>query len=145
VKDFPRPVPGLVIRYSFLWRHEKEEGHIEGLKDRPCAIVLTMKNERVKETVCVLPITHSTPHDSSLALEIPSQTKERLGLDGARSWVVLAETNVFTWPGPDLRPAVSGLPESIVYGRLPNKFFRRLRDRYAQILRARQARLTDRD
>ena len=36
----PEPVPGLVIRYSYLWADEHERGQEEGVKDRPCAIVL---------------------------------------------------------------------------------------------------------
>ena len=38
--SLPDPKPGLVIRYSFLWSHERDRGAIEGSKDRPCAIVL---------------------------------------------------------------------------------------------------------
>jgi len=29
-----------VISYSYLWRHESEAGQTEGVKDRPCAIVM---------------------------------------------------------------------------------------------------------
>jgi hypothetical protein len=29
--------------------------------------------------------------------------KARLGLDGAKSWVVIDDANLFHWPGPDLR------------------------------------------
>ena len=36
----PRPVPGLVVRYSYLWLDEHRRGREEGVKDRPCAIVL---------------------------------------------------------------------------------------------------------
>ncbi|MGE3477663.1 MAG: hypothetical protein AB7H70_17820 [Rhodospirillaceae bacterium] len=38
--SFPAPVPGLVIRYSYLWRDEFLKGREEGVKDRPCALVL---------------------------------------------------------------------------------------------------------
>jgi hypothetical protein len=30
--------------------------------------------------------------------------KARLRLDEGRSWIITSEVNVFTWPGPDLRP-----------------------------------------
>ena len=36
----PVPLPGLVIRYSFLWSREARAGATEGRKDRPCAIVV---------------------------------------------------------------------------------------------------------
>ncbi len=44
------------------------------------------------------------PHDPNVAVEIPLRVKEHLGLDSERSWVILEEVNIFTWPGFDLRP-----------------------------------------
>ncbi len=79
--------------------------------------------------VRVLPITRSPPTDPRDALEIPLPTKRRLGLDSERSWVVLSEANEFLWPGPDLRFAQGGGPESAVYGKLPETFMRDVRDR----------------
>ena len=35
---------------------------------------------------------------------IVAATKRRLGLDDARSWIMVTEGNRFAWPGPDLRP-----------------------------------------
>jgi hypothetical protein len=106
--SWPTPQPGLVIRYSYLWEREAREGREEGAKDRPCAIVLVLLREGDSPIVRVLPVTHSAPADPADALEIPHPTKRRLGLDSDRSWVVLTEANDFIWPGPDLRPAVSG-------------------------------------
>jgi hypothetical protein len=41
-------------------------------------------------------------------------------LDEARSWIVTDEVNLFTWPGPDLRAVVAGVPgSSFAYGQLP--------------------------
>jgi len=109
----PEPVPGLVIRYSYLWSDEHELGREEGRKDRPCAIVLTAEERDGARPVTVLPITHSPPADDHLAVEIPIEVKRRLGLDDARSWVILSEANRFDWPGPDLRPAPHGGAESV--------------------------------
>lgn len=131
----PRPVPGLVIRYSYLWLEEHRRGREEGVKDRPCAIILAAQNERGDEIVTVLPITHSQPSDPAAALEIPLATKKRLGLDSERSWVVLTEANRFVWPGPDVRPAKPGDAGSIAYGLLPERFFLQLRDRFVALLR----------
>jgi hypothetical protein len=55
----------------------------------------------------------------ALAVEIPHATKRRLGLDDARSWVVLTEANRFAWPGPDVRCAQAGDLASVAYGELP--------------------------
>jgi hypothetical protein len=133
--DFPKPRPGLVIRYSYLWSREKDEGREEGIKDRPCAVVLVLRSVDNRERVVVLPITHLPPRDPDFALEIPAETKTRIGLDADRSWIVLSEINRFTWPGPDLRPVVSGNLESIVYGTLPEHLIKKLRDRVLNILR----------
>lgn len=84
--SLPTPVPGLIIRYSYLWYREHLEGRDEGQKDRPCAIVAALrKDENGEMRVLVLPITHSPPDHISLAIEIPAATKKRLQLDDARS------------------------------------------------------------
>ena len=80
--------------------------------------------------VLVLPITHTPPADKRVAIELPTPTKVRLGLDSERSWIVLSELNVFTWPGPDLRPLTSGEPDSVIFGMLPPGLFRVVRDRF---------------
>jgi hypothetical protein len=129
--SWPVPQPGLVIRYSYLWECEAREGREEGAKDRPCAIILVLLREGDAPIVRVLPVTHSASADSADALEIPLATKQRLGLDSDRSWVVLTEANDFIWPGPDLRPAVSGDPSSVAYGMLPPGFMKALRERLA--------------
>lgn len=130
--SWPVPQPGLVIRYSYLWEREAREGREEGVKDRPCAIVLVLLRKGDAPILRVLPVTHSPPADPADALEIPLATKQRLGLDSDRSWVVLTEANDFIWPGPDLRPAISGDPSSVAYGMLPPGFMKALRERLAE-------------
>lgn len=142
--EFPRPAPGLVIRYAYLWHTEALAGIEEGAKERPCAIVLTTRNEQEKDIVRVLPVTHRRPDDLSLAMEIPLDTKHRLGLDDDQSWIILSETNQFTWPGPDLRPARPGEIESIVYGKLPGTFYDRLASRLIATLRQKKLRIVNR-
>jgi hypothetical protein len=110
---FPKPLPAQVIRYSYLWHAEDSRGQEEGVKDRPCAIVMMTENEAGAPAVTVLPITHTPPSDRADAIEIPYVTKRRLGLDDERSWVVLTEANRFTWPGPDLRMAAASDPMSV--------------------------------
>jgi hypothetical protein len=137
--SFPLPVPGLVIRYSYLWQSEHEQGREEGLKERPCAIVLTAAAKAGGDIDVVLPVTHSPPDKPDLAIEIPSQIKKRLGLDDQRSWIMLTEANRFVWPGPDVRPARRGDANSIVYGPLPYTFFELVRQRFVNALRERRA------
>lgn len=127
---WPSPQPGLVIRYSYLWDREAQEGREEGVKDRPCAVVLALRDDDGTTQVYVLPITHTAPTRSIDALEIPAPVKERLGLDGERSWVVVSEANMFAWPGPDLRFLPGKGPDSAAYGFLPPKLFRIIRERF---------------
>src|SRR5947209_14295141 len=105
----PTPVPGLVVRYSYLWNREYLQGRDEGQKDRPCAIVTVIRADPTGDVrVLVLPVTHSPPNDADLAVEIPARVKERSGLGAEQSWVILSEWNEFIWPGPDLRPVHGG-------------------------------------
>jgi hypothetical protein len=104
--SFPVPHPGLVIRYSYLWKREQDMGREDGSKDRPCAVLLAVLDDAGERQVLVLPITHTPPANAQDAVEIPAATKTRLGLgadDGERSWIVISEANEFIWPGPDLR------------------------------------------
>jgi hypothetical protein len=119
-----------VIRYSYLWHREATTGQEEGSKDRPCAVVVALLDEAKRRRVYVLPITHSQPAASERAIEIPRPVKLRLGLDGQRSWVVVTEVNQFYWPGPDLRLLPGRGPESSVYGYLPPRFLRVVRDAF---------------
>lgn len=126
----PDPAPGLVISYSYLWHSEYRLHQEEGIKSRPCAIILTAQSRRGSTIVTALPITHRSPERLDEAVEIPPNTKRRLGLDAARSWIVVSEVNRFIWPGPDLRPISRAEPGRFDYGPLPPSLFRQVRDRF---------------
>lgn len=140
IVTLPIPIPGLVIRYSYLWYREHLEGRDEGQKDRPCAIIAALHADENGDTrVLVLPITHSPPDHASLAIEIPAKVKQRLQLDDARSWVVLSEWNEFVWPGPDLRRLPGASDASVAYGMIPPGLFAKIRDRFLEIINSRSA------
>ena len=139
----PRPVPGLVVRYSYLWRREHDAAREEGSKDRPCSIVLSTSTGGGPR-VYVLPVTHSPPRDPDTAIEVPSAVKRHLGLDGERSWITLAEVNVFLWPGFDLRPIPGSDPARVDYGVLPARFFDRVRDAFIELYRKRRIKVVPR-
>jgi hypothetical protein len=128
--NLPKPEPGLVIRYSYLWLREHREGREEGTKDRPCAIVLASRRHGDETQVLVVPVTHSPPENLADALELPPPVKQHLGLDSQRSWVVLSESNLFDWPGPDLRRLGDRDNSSVAYGFLPPRLFAELRRRF---------------
>ena len=87
----------------------------------------------------VLPVTHTPPRDRALAVEIPADTKRRLGLDDDRSWIVVTDANRFIWPGPDLRPRKIGDAASVAYGVLPAAVYEELRAKFIMAVEARLA------
>jgi PemK-like, MazF-like toxin of type II toxin-antitoxin system len=122
---------------------KRQAGSEEGRKDRPSVIVLSVERPANDTTVVVvLPITHTAPADPASAVEIPVTVKRHLGLDGARSWIVVAEGNEFDWPGYDLRKI--GRSDRYDYGFLPPRFFNQVIEAFAAWHRARKARLTSR-
>jgi hypothetical protein len=136
----PKPVPGLVIRYSYLWHGEYRQGRDEGGKDRPCAIVAAIRVDQDGDArALVLPVTHSPPERLDLTIEIPAKVRQRLRLDDARSWVVLSEWNEFVWPGPDLRRLPGADESSVAYGMLPPSLYAIIRDRFLALVRSRAA------
>lgn len=142
--SLPEPKPGLVIRYAYLWAREHDQGREEGVKDRPCAVLLATRADEGDLRVVVLPVTHARPTDPEAAVEIPPATKRRLGLDDDQSWIVLSEGNAFAWPGPDLRFAPERGAESIAYGLLPAKLFEIVRDRFIALHEKAKARILKR-
>jgi hypothetical protein len=136
----PAPELGLVISYAYLWNSEAEEGQEEGLKDRPCALILSTRDEGGDTVVAVVPVSHSAPQRPEEAVEIPPAVKRRLGLDEARSWIVVSEINRFVWPGPDLRPVSPDEPGRFEYGFLPPALFRQVIERFKATVAARRLR-----
>lgn len=107
--SFPEPKPGLIIRYSYKWHNQDnaENDGEEGLKDRPCAVVVSQKTEDGTTRVMTVPITHREPVDNPNAVELPLEFKKKIGLDEDRSWIITNEVNEFKWIGPDVR-SISG-------------------------------------
>ena len=142
--SWPEPRPGLVIRFSYLWKREADAGREEGVTDRPCAIVLAVEQKQGHTRVIVVPITHAVPQPSEEGIELPPETKRRLGLDSERSWIIVNDANEFVWPGPDLRFLPGQGPESAAYGFLPPGVFRVVRERFLARARARNVGLVSR-
>lgn len=137
------PFPGLVVRYAFLWNDEARAGRTEARKDRPCVIVLAMKQEADQRLrVRVVPITHA-PHSPHRAVEVPPKVKRHLGLDADASWIVLDEANEFVWPGVDLRPISRVKPGVWTYGVVPRELFEAVQARLQDILDQRRVSRTE--
>jgi mRNA-degrading endonuclease toxin of MazEF toxin-antitoxin module len=141
----PEPKPGLVIGYAYLWRDQAAKGWEEGVKDRPCVIVLAVQEEEGGRIVTVAPITHTPPENAADGIELPIAVKQRLGLDDQRSWIMATELNRFLWPGPDLRPVSPNRPNEFAYGGLPRKLMLRLVDRISELHQNGRFRMVRRD
>ncbi len=129
-----KPGRGLVISYAYLWRSESIAGREEGIKERPVLIVSATPQPEGWERVVVLPITHAPPAGPDLAREIPVAIRRHLRLDDERCWIVVGEANVFHWPGPDLGHSAPG--DSLVYERVPPRFFEKVRQEFVTQVRA---------
>ncbi len=137
----PKPRPGLVFRYEYVWRRDALAG-LEAAKERPVCIVLAVTEAAGDTRVLIVPITHLSPVPGIPALEIPPKIKQALRMDGQRSWIILSEANIDTWPSPDMRP-VQGAGR-FDYGLLPNAMVNRLRQIVLQALSDRILPIVDR-
>jgi hypothetical protein len=129
----PRPEPGLVIPYEYLWEDENRRREEWGKKVRPCAIIVAVTGESGEIETVVAPITHREPTPPSEGIEIPRLVKQHLGLDERRSWVIVTDLNVFHWPGIDIWPVPSLPSGAYDYGLLPSKLFERIRTRIVEL------------
>lgn len=132
--SLPSPTPGLVLHYRYLWGHEHDRGLEEARYARPCAIVLTVTPEPGDAPrVIVVPLTTREPEAGREALALPTGVRRALGLDAARSWVMLDEANEFIWPGVDLEPSPDGRFD---YGVLPPVLYEQVRTRAIALVQA---------
>ena len=91
------PKPGLVVRYDFLWKEDKQMG-VEDGKDRPCAIVLTSaERPDGSKDILLCAITHSPPGKNETAIKVPPAVAKHLGLDHEQSWIKTDQVNRLTW------------------------------------------------
>jgi hypothetical protein len=139
------PIPGLVLRYSYLWSREADAGEESGRKDRPSAVLMALQLESGELIAYVAPITHSAPATPFDGVTIPPAVKRRLGLDGVPSWVVTTEYNAFRWPGPDITAALTDAEyDSFFYGVLPQRLMVEVISQFRDNLRRNNLRVVKR-
>ena len=112
-------VAGTVIRYSYLWRREADEGLRDGRKHRPAAIISA--RTAGGETL-VVPITHSEPSDPAMAIEVPAEERQRIGLDDERSWIIVAEFDACVCRAPTRTRFRSAIRNHASMGDCPGRF-----------------------
>jgi hypothetical protein len=122
---FPKPRPGLVVGYDFLFREQADAGMENAGKPHPAAIILVVRQD-VQVRVSLLAISHSppSPNDAAFRLKLTSAECREMGLDTKDHWINLRDINAFDWPGYDLvRSAPGG---AFVYGAMSKGTFARL-------------------
>lgn len=139
---FPDPRPGLVVRYDYLWSHEAAAGREHG-KDRPTCLVAAIDRSGSPRYVVLLPITHVPPDDVTVAVEIPAKVKQAIGLDDARSWIVVSEYNVDEWPNAGLTP-IPGHPGRFSYGFIPPGLFAQVKAKFLDLAKAKATKAVQR-
>jgi hypothetical protein len=127
------PKSGLVVRYDYLWTHESAAGRHQG-KDRPACLVAASDSWTKPRFVVLLPITHTRPDGNMIGIEIPAKAKQAIGLDDARSWVIVSEYNVDEWPNGGLSP-VPGKSGVFEYGFIPPGLFAQIKARFLELAR----------
>lgn len=122
------PEPGLVIRYDFLWKEEEEAGKIDGLKDRPCAIIIVAEpDQNNSSNVFLCPITHSPIQVGETGMEVPAKLARHLRLDSAISWVKTHQINTVIWEENRLPyGVVPAFKDQVVFGKLPQSFAQKI-------------------
>jgi hypothetical protein len=114
---FPEPKPGLVVRCDDLRTHQAAAGRDQG-KDRPACLVAASDSQTRPRFVVLLPITPTPPDGDTIGIETPAKVKHAIGLDDARSWVIVSEHTIDEWPNAGLAP-IPGSPGVFGYGFIP--------------------------
>jgi len=127
----PDPKPGLVIRYDYLWTREAAIGRQQS-KERPACLVAASDYTVTPRFVVILPITHSAPAGDTVGIEIPHKVLQALGLDDARSWVLVSDHNVDEWPNAGLAP-LPDRPGVFSYGFIPPSLFAQIKARFLEV------------
>ncbi len=133
----PEPKPGLVIRYDYLWTHEAAAGRDQG-KERPACLVAASDSAAVPRFVVILPITHTPPDEDTIGVEIPAKVREAIGLDDARSWVIVSEHNIDEWPNAGLAP-LPGRRGIFSYGFIPPSLFAQIKAKFLELSQQKQS------
>ncbi len=121
----PKPRPGLVIGYDFLFREQADAGMENASKPHPAVIVIVDGSDTLAR-VSVVAISHSPPSYGQARhhLKLTPAECAQMGLDSDDHWINLRDINSFDWPGFDLARIASG--NGYVYGTMSKGTFVRL-------------------
>jgi hypothetical protein len=131
-----KPPVGHLIAYEYLWSSQNDSRE-DGAKTYPAAVVMARDDLAPVPLAYVLGVSHKPPKESERALEVPAKLKRHLGLDDKPTWIYTDQINVFSWPGPDLRPAEAlsttpGVRGGCIIGPLPTDWFESVKAHLAE-------------
>jgi hypothetical protein len=95
--------------------------------------VVAIQKRQHGTQLLVVPVTTRPPRAGDVAVEMPARVRQHLSLGEQRCWIVADEYNIFTWPGPDIRPILRAGEISPRYGAIPAKLFELVRSRMEKI------------
>lgn len=111
----PKPAPGLILRYGYLWLEELRSGRVDPSKDRPACILMQAAKQAADDLplarsasiasgdVIIFPITTRPLRAGDLGVELLPDEKRLCRLDPEiPSWLVVSEFNADSWPNPDI-------------------------------------------
>jgi len=138
--ELQEPEAGMVVRFNYQWADARQPH-----KDRPaCVVFVKLRPDPrpqprsnqdgpvfVKEVIYV-PISTKPPSKDQVSLKIPDQVCRHIGLQ-EESWVIVSECNVQYWPNDLSR--VPGADGEWLYGFVPPRFFRKIRDEMVRELK----------
>lgn len=107
-------------------------------------MVVAVEKREHGTQLLVVPVTTRHPGSGDTSVEMPPRVRQHLGLGAERSWIVTDEYNLFTWPGPDVRPIRSGGAIEPRYGSIPAKLFEQVRAKIEQAAKRGQLKETKR-
>lgn len=99
-------------------------------------VVIALQKRSYGTELLVVPVTTRPPREGGTTVEMPVRVRQHLGLGDERCWIVADEYNIFTWPGPDIRPILRAGEISPRYGAIPGKLFEQLRSLMEKIARS---------
>lgn len=133
----PKPEPGLVVRYDYLWAREAAKGLRHG-KERPACLIVTYERGDAGVDAILVAITHSRPTGDTVGVEIPPSVRKLLNLDDEPCWAIVSEYNADVWPSPGVVPLPRG-ERGFAYGVMPIPLFERIKARLIEELEGKRA------
>lgn len=107
-------------------------------------MVVALRKREHGMQLLVVPVTTRPPRPDDAFVEMPAGVRRHLGLGEERSWIITDEYNLFTWPGPDIRPIRSGGVIEPRYGSIPAKLFEQVRAKIQAAARSGRLKVTKR-